>query len=193
LSKANAFKDKVYDIETGGERLDIEPKSIDIGYLPCTSFGTNGLTYYTLITKFNPANAAGTSSVVHAYTGSTITTLYIGVVSFSGTNGTSRDYITWSNVTSGAERTLSDTTITIGSGDYIGCYYETGDISNKSSGGAGIYDASGNFLTDIGNAHAYTDDAGYDVSIGMEGTEAGGATGSSSSVVAQHQARMRRK
>ena len=112
---------------------------IDVGSIPVYSTSQWGGTR-TLIDYSNPAEKDGKITSVEIYTGdNSITGLKVAIFKDNGGGSfTATNVVTIGNVASGAKRTF-DVDLDILIGEYIGCYFPTGDISVPSTGGNGIY------------------------------------------------------
>jgi len=111
---------------------------IDIGSpaIVRPSYNVGGLTY---VDKANPANASGIIENIQIYAKATmynvkVATFYV----VSGNTLATRDYCTIGTVTAGL-RTFSGLDITVEAGDFIGCYFSSGEIYFSDSDGTGIW------------------------------------------------------
>lgn len=101
----------------------------------------------TLINKDNPANASGILHTIKVWALTNITGLRVGT--FYTTDGNHikcRDSAVIGDVEAGAERTFTGLSITVEEGDYIGCYYTSGDIEADYSGFPGIWYHPGEYI-----------------------------------------------
>lgn len=126
----------------GGKKINIEPRSIDIG-----PGATNRATYDTnniTISPTNPANESGILSTVEIWMASNCTADGLIGTAFvvSGNNLTSRDYENVGAITAGSKQTFTSLSIDVTAGDYIFCDRPTGNIEKDTTGATGIWYAS---------------------------------------------------
>lgn len=147
--------------------------TIDIGEAAINRANSAPFTSYTYINKENPANNSGIIDTVEIYA-ETLATLYDCVVgTFYTTNGNTlkcRDSVLIGMVEAGAKRTFSGLSLAVETGDYIGCYYTEGNIEMDTSGYAGLWYVSGEYI-DPGDETTYALLAGYVISLYGTGEE----------------------
>ncbi len=133
---------------------DIEA-DIDVGADPIDRTTAAG-SGFTRISKDNPANASGTLHTVKVWAEEQdIIGLIVGT--FYLTNGNTlkcRDSELVGDVVAGAERTFTGLSINVQEGDYIGCYFTEGFIEYDTSGFAGVWYISGEYI-DPGDEETY--------------------------------------
>ncbi|MBA7588133.1 hypothetical protein ES708_30183 [subsurface metagenome] len=115
------------------------PIPIDVGADPIDR-SSSRFAGSTIIDKNNPANASGILHSIKIWAASTIAGLVVGT--FYTTNGSilkCRDSELVGDVEAGAERTFTELSIAVEEGDYIGCYFSTGDIELDAEGFEGIW------------------------------------------------------
>ena len=140
------------------------PTPIDIG-----DAATKRATYapsagYTRIDYGNAANADGSIDTVQVYFNTAATSVKVGTFSSSASGKfTVRDYATIGNVAAGATRTFTGLNIKVMTGDHIGIYFATGQISRDNTGGSGVYYVSGDKFG--GGQNTYTFAAGQVYSL----------------------------
>jgi len=173
------FKTLAIQSEGGGEIIDIEPKSIDVG-----DAATERTSYFhatnTIVNKGNPANATGSIDTVEVWlSADTVTFAVAAFYVVSGNNLSTRGYDEDIGVVvGGSKQTCSGLSISIETGDYIGTHYTVGGEENQgvrqdNDGGAGIwYEASTDYIPCTNEEfNSYND---YQISLYGTGTEAGG-------------------
>lgn len=147
------------------------PPDIDVGAEPINraSYHTSDFTY---IGKDNPANVSGLLKIIKVWANANMTGLRVGT--FYLTNATTlkcRDSATIGAVEAGAERTFTEDdeanplAIVVQTGDYIGCYFASGNIERDTSGFAGIWRSLRGEYIDPGDETIYTLDAGDALSL----------------------------
>ncbi|GAI76160.1 unnamed protein product, partial [marine sediment metagenome] len=120
---------------------------------------------YTVIDKNNPANASGTLHSVKVYAFISLNGLRVGT--FYLTNGNKlkcRDSALIGHVENGTVRTFTGLSIAVEAGDYIGCYYTSGNIERDAEGFLGIWSRYGESI-DPGDEATYTFYAGDAISL----------------------------
>lgn len=120
---------------------------------------------YTIIDKNNPANASGTLHTVKVYAFISLNGLRVGT--FYTTNGNTlkcRDSELIGYVENGEVRTFTGLSIAVEAGDYIGCYYTSGNIERDIEGFVGIWGKYGENI-DPGDQATYTFYAGDAMSL----------------------------
>ncbi|GAH38091.1 unnamed protein product [marine sediment metagenome] len=114
--------------------IDIGPEAIDRGF--ATGYGG-----YTVIMAENPANATGIIDTVEIWCNTDLTGVRVGT--FYTTNGNTlkcRDSAVIGNVTSGSMQTITEDSgsnplaIAVEVDDYIGMFYDTGNVERDASG-----------------------------------------------------------
>ncbi|GAI61889.1 unnamed protein product [marine sediment metagenome] len=140
------------------------PIPIDIGSDPIdrASYVAIG---YTIIDKNNPANASGILHTVKVYAYLSLNGLKVGT--FYTTNGNKlkcRDSELIGYVENKAVRTFTGLSIAVEEGDYIGCYYTSGNIERDTEGFLGIWGRYGESI-DPGDEETYTFYAGDAMSL----------------------------
>ena len=114
----------------------------------------------TLICKDNPANASGTITSVEIYPVINLANCVVGI--FYTTNGNTlkcRSSVAIGTVTAGSKQTFDELSLTVETGDYIGIYYTAGNIFRDTSGFAGVWWKTGEYIDP-------NDEAEYSVSAG---------------------------
>jgi len=132
---------------------------IDVGAAPIDRTGYYAYGY-TIVDVNNPANASGILHSVKVHARTSMTGLRVGT--FYITSGSPpyaflkcRDSELIGDVEAGAERTFTGLSITVQEGDYIGCYFDTGDIDNTGSGFLGKWRVSGEYIDPGDEAEYY--------------------------------------
>jgi len=123
-----------------------------------TVWGSN----YTVVCKANPANDTGWLDTAELYAVATTSSVTVGTLYGSGTTYTPRDSEVVGIVEAGAKRTFTGLVIDVESGDYIGCYHDTGGGLELSDTGSDIYYKSGNQWA--AGSQTYTLFSNYDLS-----------------------------
>lgn len=121
---------------------------------------------YTIINKVNPASAASLITSIDIWAYSNITGLRVGT--FYTTNGNTlkcRDSEAITGTITAGDVVNKVVSITVGIGDYIGCWWDTGDIERAISGSAGFWRYTGEAI-DPGDEEDYTLLAGDVISLG---------------------------
>ncbi len=111
---------------------------------------------YTVIDKNNPANASGTLHTVKVYAFISLNGLRVGT--FYLTNGNKlkcRDSVLIGYVENGEVRTFTGLSIAVEAGDYIGCFYTSGNIERDIEGFVGFWGKYGENI-DPGDQATYT-------------------------------------
>ncbi len=125
----------------------------------------------TLIDLANPATLTGTLISVEIWAHSNLTGLRVGTFYLvSGTTYKCRDSETIGAVTAGSKQTFS-VSINIEAGDFIGCYFDTGQIDWSASGGSGYMYIAGEYI-DPEDQAVYTLAANQAISLYGTGLEA---------------------
>lgn len=118
-----------YLVLASGNPIDIGSEAIDRS----GSF-VSGI---TLIDMTNPANDSGIINTIEIYANIALSNVKVGT--FSGSSGTfvNRDYALIESVSARSKQTFPELSIDVETGDYLGIYYETGEI-DYGSGGSGV-------------------------------------------------------
>jgi len=143
---------------------DLPPPDIDVGADPIDR-AAGASPGYTRVDKNNPANASGTLHSVKVWAAGNISGLIVGT--FYITNGDilkCRDSVLIGDVEFGAERTFTELSITVVEGDYIGCYFTDGSMERDTTGFAGVWTISGEYI-DPGDEVTYSLYAGDAMSL----------------------------
>ncbi len=151
-----------------GDPIDVGPAVIDRG-----AYGNYGNTMFDVD---NPANATGTITSITVWANTNIVGLRVGTFYLSsGTTYICRDSEACGNITAGSAQTVSNLTINVSAGDYIGCYFASGRIEHDTSGYGGTYQVTGEYI-DPGDSASYTAYAGDASSLNGTGSEPAGVT-----------------
>jgi hypothetical protein len=136
---------------------------------------------YTLITPANPANNTGIITSIEIWAASTMGGVRVGTFYLvSGSTYKCRDSVTIGTVTAGSKQTFSGLSITVNTGDFIGCYFTSGQIEADASGGNVKY-ASGEHI-DPGDEASYSALGAYEMSLYGTGTTSSPQTISPTSI-----------
>lgn len=142
--KTDAFR--TYVSAEGSITSGILSELIDVGATAADrdtsySFGN------TFVGLDNPANYTGTIDTIEIWATTDITGLRVGTFYLvSGTDYKCRDSEAIAGtITSGSKQTKS-VSIDVVVGDYIGCYFTAGSIEMSTSGYAGVYYISGEYI-----------------------------------------------
>jgi len=159
--------------------IDIGPEAIDRGF----STGYGG---WTVIMAENPANATGIITTVEIWSDTDLAGVRVGT--FFTTNGNTlkcRASAVIGNVTSGAKRTFPGLSIAVVTGDYIGMFYDTGNVERDASG-SGFWRINAEHIDPNDEAvYAFIDDQTISLKgIGSEPSVGGGGGGPASLVEA---------
>jgi hypothetical protein len=111
----------------------------------------------------NPANDTGILTTFEIYLHADSTDVKMGTFSKNSSSFTNRDFESLGNVTSGSKQTFTGKNCDVKSGDYLGSYFNTGNLAWSASGGQDVYYYSGNAFT--GGALNFTFDDGHTSSI----------------------------
>lgn len=143
---------------SGGTPLDVGNEAIDRSSL----WAYNN----TTIDLANPANASGTIETIEVWAYENISDLKVGTFYLvSGTTYKCRASISIGAVTAGSKQTFSGLSLSIASGDYIGCYFSTsGSLERSTSGFEGIMRYAGEAI-DADDQAEYTLFAGDAISL----------------------------
>lgn len=144
--------------------------TIDVGS-PATDRADYLTHSITFIDTSNPANDDGTINHVEVWAHSDLKGLKVG--SFYYVSGTSpnavyecRDSVSLGDVVAGAKRTFDNFAFTIKTGDFIGCYYEDGQLDLDTSGGTGLKIATnGDEAIDPGDSTIFYNSGSYPLSL----------------------------
>ncbi|MBA7715097.1 hypothetical protein ES703_124137 [subsurface metagenome] len=118
---------------------------IDIGAIPIDR-GAREISGRTQVDKNNPANASGILHTVKIYLADYTEGIVVGT--FYTTNGNTlkcRDSEAIGAL-EGGKHTLTDLSITVVEGDYIGCYFTFGSLDASDSGFAGLWHVEGEHI-----------------------------------------------
>ena len=128
----------------------------------------------TIICLDNPANANGTITDVEVWVQTTVTTMKIGIFSGGGGAGTytPRSSVSLGEVVAGTKKSFSGLNLTVETGDYLGCYCDSGKHETEGSGYMGIVTYTGDGTT---GAQTYTLSEGDVISIKGIGSTGGSA------------------
>lgn len=179
LSVNSRFASLVLAKAASDKGLDIVSQSIDVG---STSFdGTTnfGISTWTVVEQFNPANADGTITGGAIWLASTsgVIDVWVGLFSAVGNTLTCEDSESVGDIAAGSEQTLSGLDINCETGWYIGTHCKSGApaIERNSSGAVGIWYKSGEFIDPTDSA-TFGVLSGDEISLygtGIEGGPAG--------------------
>ena len=100
-----------------------------------------GVSGYTQVDKKTPADGTGTIKTVEVYLGANTTVSIIATFTLSAGQLTARDYESVGALSEGYNSFSVD--LDVVEGDYIGIYYEGGEVKNTPGAGTGIWYKSG--------------------------------------------------
>lgn len=139
------FKDKIDLTRNLGAILPITPQSIDVGELPYDGDDSWGAGP-SIFTLENPANNTGNIDEVRVWVAANCTDFKVGPFYYTGPPAgkhTCRSVGTIGNVTSGSTQIFNApadfTAFAIVTGDYIGCYTNTGSMERELLGKSGVW------------------------------------------------------
>ena len=137
---------------------------IDIGALAIdrTTSRTSG---YTYVAKDNPANASGIITTVKLWALADLISCRAGTFYTINANTLKcRDSTSIGNVSPGSEQTFTGLSIIVQEGDYIGCYFFSGNIEADTEGFAGLWRCEGKFINP-GDEAEYTFSSFHAISL----------------------------
>ncbi|MBA7582563.1 hypothetical protein ES708_24494 [subsurface metagenome] len=122
-------------------------------------------TRYTIIDKNNPANASGILHTVKVYAFIDLNGLRVGTFYLTNINKLKcRDSVLIGYVENKGVRTFTGLSIAVEAGDYIGCFYTSGNIERDIEGFVGIWGKYNEYI-DPGDEATYTFYAGDAISL----------------------------
>lgn len=158
------------DIYVDYIRITVYYGSIDIGP-DAINRGSSGYGYETDINLDNPANATGTITTFEVWAAGNITGFRAGTFYYVSANVYKcRDSEAIGNVTAGTKQTFTGKSCDVITGDYVGSYYANGEIECDTSGYAGVYFKTDEYI-DPGDQATYTLYVGDAISLYGTGTE----------------------
>ncbi len=130
----------------------------------------------TAIDTANPANATGTLTSIEIWAYTNITGMRVGTFYLvSGSTYACRDSATLGSITAGSKQTVTTDSsgnplnISVTSGDYIGCYFATGELESASTGGTAWCYKVGEYI-DAGDSAVFQLVTGIALSLYATGT-----------------------
>lgn len=138
--------------------------AIDIG-AEAINRGTTTSEAFTYIDKTNPANASGIINTIEIWAYSALSNCVVGTFYvISGNTLRCRDSVVIGSVAKGSKQTFSGLSIAVEAGDYIGFYAPSGRVERDSSGYAGNWRLSGEYINPGDEAtYGLLDDDGFSV------------------------------
>lgn len=158
---------KIIFIILGIIQMAVLAGAIDVGSPAIDRAASWGAADYTIVTKQNPSNDTGWITSVEIFTKIAMTNVEVATFfTVSGNNISTRDSQALGNLALGYNQ--FDVLIEISTGDYIGFYYNTGDIELTNTASSGFLYKTGDQIpcTNVLFSHF----ANYLVSIYGEGS-----------------------
>ncbi len=119
----------------------------------------------TMIDLTNPANLTGKLDIIKVWAKTNITGLRVGTFYLvSGTTYACRDSVTIGNVTAGSEKIFS-VSLNVVEGDYLGCYFDTGELEANNTGGLGARYIAGEYIDAGDSADFASQEIDYKLSL----------------------------
>ncbi len=124
---------------------------------------------YTIVSKTNPANEAGIIDTVNIWANLNMSGCIIAIFSVDGNNVTARDSVYIGDISFGSQQ-LTDLSLEVEAGDYIGMYFSGGKIERNDNGGSGMWFKTGDQTSCVDTA--FTFNVGDRVSLNGTGETA---------------------
>lgn len=127
---------------------------------------------YTIIDYANSANATGVLDTFEVWAATDIAGFKIGPFTVTGgPTGTSGDFESIGNVTSGSKQTFTGKTCDVTSGTYLGVHWDTGAMEVGTGGVSLLYVGAVDYFD--GAPHSFAGESGYTTSIYATGETSG--------------------